>query len=241
MPVSTGRKRRLTVGRGGRLTKRTKWAASKGRRRTGLAKFIRSIALKQTEVKYKEVNVQNSNLFHNGGTGPNFNQTNEILTNIAQGDSSANRDGDEVYLTSLKMKLWLANKNDRPNVMYRIIIYGNIPDSGTVTDLFNATTNHTVSFVNREKYTVYYDRVVNVKGTDHSLETGATLREVSRLHVINMNLKNKKIKFNKGTNTISDSKDRWGLAIIPYDAFGTLPSDNIASFAMSYRLYFRDP
>jgi len=33
----------------------------------------------------------------------------------------------------------------------------------------------------------------------------------------------------------------YGVCIVPYDAWGTLETDNIASVTWSYKLYFKDP
>lgn len=209
------------------------------KRRSGMARMVRNVALKNCELKHKEVHSENINLFHNGGSGPNYNQISELLTNISQGDQLQNREGDEVFVTSLRMKLWLSNKQDRPNVMYRVIIFSNI--SGATTDLFSGPGNKIVAMFNTEKYSIQYDRTFTVTGGDHSLEPSATLRERSKMVTINMNLKNKRIQWQRASNTLKDLKHVWNLAVIPYDAFGTLTTDNIASFGYTYRLYFRDP
>ncbi len=46
------------------------------------------------------------------------------------------------------------------------------------------------------------------------------------------------IVYNQGTNNIINSPLL--LYIIPYDSYGTLISDNIASYAFHYRLYYKD-
>jgi hypothetical protein len=45
-----------------------------------------------------------------------------IWADINRGTGSFNRIGDRISPRGMSLKLWLANKNTRPNVMYRIIV-----------------------------------------------------------------------------------------------------------------------
>ena len=53
-------------------------------------------------------------------------------------------------------------------------------------------------------------------------------------------LKNRKVKYNTDNGVVPSFKDM-ALAIVAYDAFGTLQTDIIASFAYNIRFYFKDP
>lgn len=216
-------------------------------RRGILGRIIRRVALRATETKYHERGGENVNLYHNAGTGPNFLQLTNML-NCGQGDSANTRTGDEVFGVGVALKLWLSNKPDRPNVMYRIIVYTSPVDSSgspTVTDLMDTTGgggNFMVSYANTEKYKIVVNRIVQPFGTDYSLEGGSSLKEVSKLVKIWIPLKKRRIQYHRGGSLVpKDQRNYMHLAVIPYDAFGTLLSDNIASVAINSRFYFKDP
>ncbi len=59
------------------------------------------------------------------------------------------------------------------------------------------------------------------------------------MHTLNKSWKVKKIKYDEG-GTAPKFKDI-GFALVAYDAFGTLQTDNIASFAWNAKLSFKDP
>lgn len=216
-------------------------------RRGILGRIIRRVALRSTETKYHERGGENQQLYHNGGSGPNFLQLVNIL-NTSQGDTATTRTGDEVFGVGIGFRLWLSNKADRPNVMYRIIVYTAPVDSSgspTVTDLMDTTAgggNHMISYINTEKYRVVYNRIIQPFGTDYSLESGATLKEVSKMVKIWIPLKNRRIQYHRGGSVVpKDQRNYMHMAVIPYDAFGTLLSDNIATVAINCRFYFKDP
>jgi len=218
--------------------------AAKPRKRGGLVKVMRSIALRVCETKYTEKALQDINLYHNGGTAPNLMQINELLEGPAIGTGTNQRNGDEVVGVRCELKLWLSHKLDRPNVMWRILVYS-CPASTAAgsADLFDATgsTNRMIAYVNKEKYRVLYDKLLQPPAGDYSLESGATLKERSRLVKINLPQKMKKIVYVTGSGVPKYDRNHLRVAVIPYDAFGTLVSDNIASFAYNLRFYFKDP
>lgn len=218
--------------------------------RTNLYRTIRRIALKNTETKYAESGVQNYQLYHNGGNGPNYLQIGNLLATL-HGDTKNTRTGDEVFAKGLSIKLWLSNKADRPNVMYRIIVYSSVtpPIGGTsstdVTDLIDTTgsgTNHMIGYIKTEKYKVLWTKTVSPFSGDFSLESGSANKEHSKFIQIYINLKNRRVKYQGGgSNQVSYGRDNIHCAVIPYDSFGTLTTDNIASMAGNVRFYFKDP
>ena len=93
--------------------------------RKEVEKIARQTTLSLAETKVIRRLSENSQLNHNSTEirGP-------FLSNIARGlaDQTAGlgnsaRIGDEILLQNLKLKFWLSNKLDRPNVMYRITVF----------------------------------------------------------------------------------------------------------------------
>jgi len=242
MPVSS-RKRAARAPLSRRWAKRNRWDQRKRyNRRSNLSKYLRNAAIKATEMKYTEYALENQALYHNGGTGPFFAQWQDML-NMSQGSGAGQRLGDSINGVGISLKLWLSQKNDRPNCMWRILVYRVPYDVANPTDLFDATGNgnRMLSYVNKEKYSVVYQKFLRPLANDFSLETGATLRERSRSLNILIPMKNKTITYRLGLTTPTSERNRLFLAIIPYDAFGTLTTDSIASYAGNFRFYYKDP
>ncbi len=89
---------------------------------------VRKIAQQQIRKSASTITVgksaENTQLFHNkafylGG-----------LLSTQQGNldpdnqqSNAARKGDEIFLRNVNVRFWLSNKNDRPNVMYKLFLF----------------------------------------------------------------------------------------------------------------------
>jgi hypothetical protein len=84
----------------------------------------------------------------------------------------------------------------------------------------------------------YYDRVIAIKN-GFFWDSAAGHRESTKLLRI-------KIKRKKANTIIYDSASQFivnsplSLYIIPYDAYGTLITDNIASYSFHCRMYYKD-
>lgn len=212
--------------------------------RRSLVKTIRNVALRNTETKYTERGGENLQLYHNGGTGSSFGQLYNLMSTF-QGDNVNQRAGNEVFAVGMSIKLWLSNKLDRPNVMYRIIIFtAPVVPTISVTDMFDTSgggNNHMISYVNTEKYKVVYNRIVQPFSGDFSLESGSANKEHSRLVKIWLPFKNSRVPYHNASDQPKYDKHNLHLAIVAYDAYGTLEMDNIASFSINARFYFKDP
>lgn len=237
--------------------------------KTGLSKkmvkAVREISKAETlrlaETKVVGRTLENNQLNHNVSLihGP-------FLAAIAQGvgdptlQSNANaRVGDEIILKSLDFRFWLSNKFDRPNVMYRITTFwypyrgGAPPNPAEI--YFNggaATKNTMIARVNNEVIRLISDKYV-FSGPSY-MNQGPDIppvvpisqgRERSQLRTIRKNWKGKKIKYlDSGAGTvgavgITKNHDIY-MCITAYDAWGTLTTDNIASYALDYQTSFKD-
>jgi hypothetical protein len=200
-------------------------------RRANLKKIAREEALKvvkkQSETKTSSFSQENVQLYHNG---LHFHNNLLYTTNGSEsGDAPgivAMRIGDELYLQSLRLKMWFSNKNDRPNVIYRVLLYWydvQVPPS-TVSEIFNSSGNLLLQTPNRENITVVADKYIrNVRDSD------GTTKEHSTLKFINKNWKGRKIVYNDTFGSTVPKDRSLAFAVMCYDAYGTLITDNIAS------------
>jgi len=215
--------------------------------RASLVKLIKSVSLKASETKYNHFITENQQMYHNAGYIKNnlLNCTQGITdTGTALGVYS-NRVGDEIIARGISIKLWIANKLDRPNVMYRMVVYKYQSQSPPAsTALFKgANGNKIMDEFDNEYITPVYSRIFNLQA-GFSAYASATAGDVDgrEAHVykqIWIPLKNKKIHYVDG-GSIPKLID-YGFFIVPYDSYGTLGTDNIASIAFQYKLYFKDP
>lgn len=186
---------------------------------------------------------ENVELFHNkalykGGllaTAQGITDPNNLNGNQA-------RIGDEVLLRNLNVRFWLSNKNDRPNVMYKLFLFWY--DSGqTLSDqvCFFTQTNKMIDRVNTEQIGIIDQKTI-FSGSSYSTGVASdpgSAKEHSQLCTLNGNWKGKKVKYDNGAP--SPTRKDIGFCVVCYDAYGTLQTDNIASCAYNYAMRFQDP
>ncbi len=227
----------------------TKKAKATPLTQTQVKALVRKGAISVAETKHCFRVDLNKQLYHNAGAS-GFQIYTGILYNLngtADEDApSANRYdsriGDEIYLQDLELRFWLSNKADRPNVMYRIVVfkyYDTVNQPTAISAVLTPTGNCILDYCEESKITVLRDMRVIPGGTDFSLEPSSTQREKSTFRRMLIPFNNTKIKYRE---TGAQPKD-WdiGVAVVAYDAFGSVTLDNIASFSWNYRLRFKDP
>lgn len=231
-----------------RATKRARTAKPAFRKRSRMTPKVmlamaRGAVLRAAETKYITTTTENAQLTHNGGVGPVY----VALTNMlgtAQGTTQNTRLGDEVWPKGLSIKIWLSNKLDRPNVMYRVIVFTAPPDQITSLSpagLFqNVIANKMIDYFNTDRYSIKYERMIQPFSGDYSLESGATNKEHSKSLKIWIPLTGKLTYTTDTGNIPKYQKHILQLAIVAYDAFGTLLTDVIASHTTVARFYFKD-
>jgi len=205
------------------------------------AKTVRKIAKKtvmslaETKVVGKET--ENVQLFHN----KTLYLSN--LLSITQGDKDSNnlanntaRIGDEVLLTNCNIKFWLSNKSDRPNCMYRMIMFW-YDSALTLSDAvcFFTQTNKMLDRPNNESISIIDQKYI-FSANNYAVD--ANNHERSQLGSLNGRWKGRKITYDEGGAT--PKKRAIGVLLVVYDAFGTLQTDNIASCAYNYNTSFKD-
>lgn len=210
-----------------------------------LVKAIKNIALSQAETKYTIFSQENQQLYHNGGTGGNYIINGNMLSTTV-GNTQITRLGDVVQARGISVKLWLSNKLDRPNVMYRIFVVTAPPDqtgTGTPSALFKADHgNKMIDSINTDKYKVIFHKMIRPFAGDYSLESGATNKEHSTYYKFYLNLKNRQVRYSADSGSIPQYQNNvLLLGLIAYDAYGTATTDNIASYSQLCKFYFKDP
>lgn len=147
------------------------------------------------------------------------------------------RVGDEFYLRNINIKYWLSNKLDRPNCMYRCILFW-YDSNITLSDAycFFTQTNKMLDRPNNENISVIDEKYV-FSGPMYL--NGTEKFEHSYLCTLRGNWKNKKITYDEGGSV--PKKRTLGSLVVVYDAYGTLQTDNIASFAYNGTVCIQDP
>lgn len=235
-----------------------------------MAKEVRMLSkettLRLAETKQVGKIDENRQLFHNVPTfrGPFLGAIKKGLNDPTLMTNPNARVGDEILLKSFEQRYFLANKLDRPNVTYRITTFWFPGNAGLVqttpvpSDVYSypPTTGSIPNVLllrpNTEVITVISDKLV-FSENNYAQPTyypaggivAVTGKERTQLRTINKRWKARKIKYlDSGTDGAGaggppKNKEIF-VCISAYDAYGTLQTDNIASYGLNYALKFKD-
>lgn len=214
--------------------------------------------MKKVETKFFDRAVENNQLYHNTGFGAGVGPTFPIASipflfnswiNITQGTGRMNRIGDKIIPRGMSLKIYWANKFDRPNTMLRIIV-AVLPKTlngaivGSQFDPFQGANSglngNTMCLpADQDKGVKFlYDKIHRMP-TQQVQAIGTTGKELTKIIKLWINRRRgKPIIFDTtGTDIINRPM---AVYAIPYEQFSTVTSDNIASVACFQRLYFKD-
>lgn len=215
-----------------------------------LAAQMKTIALRQTETKKSLFQQENIQFNHN--TTLYIDKLFATTQGLANPDGYNNqfqnqRVGDEIIARGAKFKFYLLNKQDRPNVHYHLYFFlYNTQLSGTSlndsqfwrgTDGIGGNMNRLVDTPNPERIKILKTMKVGGNYTNAGAFNG---KEKGHYREIWVPFRNRKIRYRKDGSDVPMGWD-FGCAIVAYDQFSSGPLDTIASHAMSYCLYFKDP
>lgn len=210
---------------------------------------VKRVMMKQVETKYYTIGIENDQLYHNvlycppALYNPYFDPTNTA--------TRTGRIGTEIVPRGVKVRMWLANKLDRPNMMYRIIVgvapktIGNTLVTSAIVEsqLLNATLdqgtlgNKMILPPNlADGFKVLRDRVITTNGSVHVQAANKERHNLVRLWI--KPKKGQKIRY---TDTNFVVNRALFVAICCYDSYATSALDNIASFAYHATVYYKDP
>ncbi len=199
-----------------------------------IAKRVVFTAAETTTVGKETENVQ---LFHNKplyianllATTQGVKDPNNLASNDA-------RKGDSIRLTNANIKFWLSNKADRPNVMYRLIMFWyDTPITLSDAYCFFTQTNKMLDRPNNENISIVDQKYIF---SQNNYAVDANNHERSQLATLKGRWKGRRIQYDEGGT--SPKKRTLGVCLVVYDAFGTLQTDNIASCAFNYNINFKD-
>jgi hypothetical protein len=141
---------------------------------------VKRVLQKTAETKYFDIAEENVQLNHNLGTSALATSSIAQLYNpwadIIKGTSRQDRIGDKITPRGMSLKLWLANKADRPNLMYRFMVI-RCPKSlqGSLTtyqaypfQTANLASAQNIALMPLDKdrgFRALYDRVITINST----------------------------------------------------------------------------
>jgi len=236
------------------------------RRRSGKSRvsstrrIVSQVLNRKTETKFFDLAVQNEQLYHNLGWGTSIlppticssisNWFNPWL-NIQQGTGRFNRIGDTITPRGMMIKMFLANKQDRPNTQYRVIV-ARLPKvyNGSITTLSfdpfqsaNAGSCGNLQLLPADLdkgVKFYYDKIHKMPGANIAFGAGYNgAKEFTK--TIKLWIKRKRagnIKFDTNGNTLVNAPV--AIYVLPYEQYDTLTTSNIASMTGFMRMYYKD-
>lgn len=243
---------------------RKKRPAKKSSKTTqNLTRMMKTVSLRQCETKKSSIyNPNTIRLYHNlANYQSNLLQTTQGVQD-PQGttEGTLNRLGDEVLARGIKLKFFTQNSSDRPNVMYRIMVfwYNTIVDSGggapalddtffwSGTDGNGGNMNRMLDRPNTDRVKVLVDKIYTpAYQGNFSLQSGAGTANVgpydkTNYHEYWIPLNNRKIKYNGDNSQFPRFKDI-GLAVVAFDATTTSQIDGLGGYQFSTTFYYKDP
>lgn len=223
--------------------------AIRNAKKRSLVKLIKSVSLKNAETKNTHQISENNDINHNTQyLTTNLLYTRQGISDNNTGTSSYSmRVGDEVIARGMQFKLWFANKKDRPNVMYKVVVFKYYSQSTPPTTIFKSqgSSNLMIRDIDVERFKILKVKMFNLQVgiSNTGAEQGATSglqKEAHKYVKIYIPLKNTKVKYiadDSGTPMKYDI----GIAVMAYDSYGTLTTDTVGSYAIKCKFYFKDP
>ncbi len=197
----------------------------------------------RVETKYNDNGTENVQLYHgaSNGTTTNALTTNQYLTAFPnQGVGVTGRIGDRCFLREIPVRLWLSQKSDRPNCLFRVcalLIPAQVTGNSAAWSTYFSGSNCITAQPKIDVCTLLYDKVINPDMNANTvLPSPSVNKERSHFHSFTLTI-NKEVSINQ-YNLIDHANIM--LFVVAYDAYGTIATDNIASYAWSSRVYYTD-
>lgn len=225
-------------------------------RKARFAARVKKVLMRNAETKYFDIGKEDQQLYHNTGIAgtayvcPVVSNPWQLINN---GSYRYNRIGDVIQPRGMKVNIWMSNKEDRPNVQYRIVVAifpktygGSAVTPGSIDPAPSmqngALGNYLILPFDKEKgIKVLYDRIVRNNWNSNTSLTNAaafTPKEMSCTKTLYIRRKRSANIVYEPAGAITNKP--LYIFVIPYDAKGTLTSDRIASCAVFTRLYWKD-
>lgn len=220
--------------------------SSKGISKTkDLVSLIKKVTLKTSELKYVDYDYGKTELYHNvhNGFGANLLEHGPL-----QGDGDAQRIGNEVLLSGIKLTFMFYSKSDRPNTKFRLIVYScpkdQFPPSSGYSTLFDSVTgNVMIDSMDKDCVKVHKNMLIYPKNISANLTAypePETNKEVTSFRKVWVPYRTK-VKYRQDSGSGELTNRSFYCLVMPYDTYGTLTSDNIGAVQCWQRFYYRDP
>lgn len=213
--------------------------------------IAKSTLMKTAETKVSENAFENRQLYHNV---LDKSENNPLYTTqgTTDGDTQGvaqNRVGDMIQGVKLWWKVMLFNKEDRPNLHYRMLVVRQQTDRDSnynptlptdfKLELLNNNGNMLFASSSQERATVVIDKIIRL-ASPNSYQGEFAAKEIQK--IVNLNYRIPKSHQNIYYHDGGSVPKRWiyNLYIVAYDSYGTLTTDNIASYAYSRYFYYKD-
>jgi len=217
-----------------------------------LTRMIKNVSLKNSETKKSSIYTGTAvSLFHNlAYYADNLQRTNQGVSD-PEGFSQAgrNRIGDEVIARGIKIKWFMENLADRPNVMYRIIVfrYNTLEGVSGLTDPYfwrgtdgqGGNMNRMLDSPNPERIKVIKQMLIKpTSQANYSVDPQSKVK--TNLAECWVPLNNRKIQYNDSDSQFVRFTDI-GFAVTVYDAINTAQTDQLSNLQWTSTFYYKDP
>lgn len=240
--------------RKGSFKRRTWRRKTRGKyaRKTNLKSLISKVLMRKSETKSLVAATENVALYHNYGAS--FTGVTAVIFNpwqsIYPGTGANGRIGTEIYPRGMAVRMELFNKLDRPNLHYRIIVavIPKIINGAATTAAFDfrdttGTGNVITAWMKPDSgIKVLYDKTIRNEAGFSAIAVGtAGDQDGKEAHkFVKFYIKSKrgqKLMWDTYGNLINKPMIMY---VLPYDSFGTLVSDNVATCAINTKYYWKD-
>lgn len=164
-----------------------------------------------------------------------------------QGTGDNQRIGDRIFLTGIDIRMLLGQKQDRPNVTFRVIVFSVKSNTAQISGLNyvqifdNTTGNCLLDSVNTDEIKVikqYFFKPAQAAMIGFNAGTGVG-KEYTRPYHIYIPFK-RNVVFQSDNGIIPDMRDYY-VVVMAYDAYGSITgTDNIAYCQLWTKMYFKD-
>lgn len=201
---------------------------------------VKKVLLKKVESKIKHTQLPKAEMFHNRYTNSSI-WVNSPTSMPSQGVSDSQRVGDQINMSGIMIRLLLGGKFDRPNLNFQYYVL-KVPKGSTYNytqwfDQVLSLGNVLLDPPNTDFVKVLKRGVWKYNGGD--LDSAGN-REVTFVKKIWIPYK-KLVKFGPADAATTHNDEDIYFLMAPYDAFGTLTTDNVAYFEGSQSIYYKDP
>lgn len=222
------------------------------KRRATFKTRVQRVLMKKAETKKYQFAEENVQCYHN--VRNDFNTIYNIWADIDKGTSSHARIGDRITPRGMSLKIYLANKADRPNTMVRVII-ARVPKAinGTATTYNNvdpwdqiqlgSNGNKILFALDKDRgIKALYDKVHRMPTNQYAGNQSGLWSTRECTKVVKLWLRPRKSRdiVYDSTNSNQIVNNPIIMWVIPYEQYSTLETDQVCTVAYQGTIYYKD-